>query len=94
MQAWGPQACDRQGSGCLGPLLQGWLGVGMLWLRLHVLQQIDKVQGLCSASQGTRLMADQWGAGGLGRVCWEQRAPDSLWSLPLLPGLAPASQSG
>lgn len=72
VQAWGPQACDRRGSGCLGPLLRGWLGVGMLWLRLHVLQQIDKVQGLCSASQGTRLMADQWGAGGLGRVCWEQ----------------------
>lgn len=72
VQKWGPQACDRQESCRLGPLLRGWPGVGMLWLRLHVLKQIDKVQGLCSASQGTRLTVDQWGAGGQGRVCWEQ----------------------
>lgn len=59
-----------------------WRGVGMFRLGLRMFPQIDKVRGLCAASQGTGLMADQWGAGGPSRVCWEQCAPGSLLAPP------------
>lgn len=68
----GPRACHRWRSCHSGPLLSSWHGVGTLQLGLHTFPQIDKVQGLCAASQGTGLMADQWEADGPGRVCWEQ----------------------
>lgn len=52
--------------------------------------QIDKVQGLHAASLGTGLTADRWGAGGSGRVCWEQRAPDSHLAAPAPPRPGPS----
>lgn len=82
MEKLGRRACDRLGAAAQGPA-SALVRRGNALAPASYAPQIDKVQGLCAASQGTGLMADRWGAGGPSRECWEQRAPIPSWPLPL-----------